>query len=52
MVNLDQPVTVKMGGKELFKGVAKRTVKTLKQTLDERGDPMLVFDAAVAVKIP
>ena len=50
MVDLDQPVTVSMGGKELFKGVVPRTVAELHKSLIERGDPDSVYDGAVTVK--
>jgi hypothetical protein len=49
MLDLDQPVTVRMDGRELFKGVAARTIGSLRKTTEERGDPFLVFDAAIAV---
>jgi hypothetical protein len=50
-VDLDQPVTVKWKGRELFNARAKRTIGSLHQTLEERGDPMLVFDALVKVRV-
>jgi predicted esterase len=51
MADLDKPVTVKRSGKELFAGVAPRTVGTLVKTLAGRGDPGLVFDAEVTVTV-
>jgi predicted peptidase len=51
MLDLDKPVTVKVAGKEIFKGDASRTIGTLIRTLDGRGDPKLVFDAEVTVPI-
>ena len=41
MADLDKPVTVTMGGKELFKGMPPRTVAALHKTLAGRGDPDL-----------
>ncbi|MDB5303176.1 MAG: hypothetical protein JWM97_725, partial [Phycisphaerales bacterium] len=51
MVDLDKPVTVTMKGKELFKGVAPRTIGALQATLAGRGDPFLTFPAAVTVTL-
>lgn len=48
---LDQPVKVTKGGKELFAGEAKRTVAVLAKTLAGRGDPSLMFDAEVEVTL-
>ena len=51
MVDLDKPIEVKRGDKSLFKGIAPRTVVTMLKTLVGRGDPGLVFDAEVEVKL-
>jgi poly(3-hydroxybutyrate) depolymerase len=50
--DLDKPVTVKYGGKELFAGKAPRTVAVMVTTLEGRGDPKLMFDAEVSVALP
>lgn len=50
--DLDHPVRVTAGGKELFAGRVKRTVGTLARTLSGRGDPRLMFPAEVAVDLP
>jgi predicted peptidase len=50
--DLDKPVTVKYGGKELFSGSAARTVEVMVKTLAGRGDPKLMFDAEVSVTLP
>jgi len=52
MADLDQPVTVVSGETELVKQVAPRTVNTLLRTLVPRGDPGLVFSAALPVRAP
>jgi predicted peptidase len=52
MADLDEPVRVTHGGKELFAGVAPRTVAVMLKTLVGRGDPALVFDAEVEVEVP
>jgi poly(3-hydroxybutyrate) depolymerase len=52
MADLDRPVTVTHGGKQLFDGTPSRTVGVLIQTLAGRGDPRLMFDAEVAVEVP
>lgn len=51
MLDLDQPVVVTHQGKELFRGVAARTIGTMISTLAGRGDPGLVFDSQVSVAI-
>jgi hypothetical protein len=50
MLNLDQPVVINMAGKQLFKGTLDRTIGELQMTLDERGDPGLVFSASKTVE--
>jgi predicted esterase len=49
MLDLDQPVVVKMDGKEVARKTLNRTIGTLAKTLAERGDPELVFSAEVEV---
>jgi hypothetical protein len=51
MLDLDRPVTVSMGGTELFSGVVPRTAGTLRESLEAKGDPRLVFDGAATVQI-
>jgi len=50
MAKLDQPVTVKSGGKTLFNGQVKRTIATLNQSLQTRSTAPL-FSAVVEVKL-
>jgi hypothetical protein len=52
MADLDKPVTVKYGGKELYSGKAARTVAVMVKTLVGPGDPKLTFDAEVSVSLP
>ena len=49
MLNLDEPVTVRAGEKQLFAGRVPRTIATLARTLAERSDPELVFSAEILV---
>lgn len=49
MVNLDEPVSVTAGTRK-FSGKAARTIATLARTLEERGDPDLVFSAEVTLE--
>jgi hypothetical protein len=49
MLDLDQPVTVTTNGTERWSGTVSRTIAVLAKTLEERGDPRLVFAAEVAV---
>ncbi len=47
MLDLDHPLTVTRDGKQVFSGVARRTISTLAATIDERGDPFLIFSAEI-----
>jgi poly(3-hydroxybutyrate) depolymerase len=49
MLDLDRPVTISIAGKAMFSGRIPRTIGALAATLDERGDPDLVFSGEVAV---
>ena len=51
MVNLDKPVVIRSGDKQLFKGKLKRTKENLKSTLDIRGDYRYMFPASIQVKL-
>ena len=50
MADLDQPVRVLCGGKELVSITPKRTVDALIASLIARGDPRLMFSAELRVK--
>jgi hypothetical protein len=52
MLNLDQPVTIRSGDTVLFQGKCDRTILNLMQTLQEKGDPRLMFGAEAKVKLP
>jgi hypothetical protein len=52
MVDLDKPVTVMAGGKQVIEGTVSRTIATIAQTLSERGDPSAVFCGEVEVLFP
>ena len=51
MMDLDLPVAVEQDGRTLFSGKPTRTIRTLAQTLADRGDPKLMFDAEVEVDV-
>lgn len=51
MCNLDEPVTVLYQGKELFSGKVARERAVLEQTLEIRGDPLMMFDAKLVLKL-
>ena len=51
MLDLDQPLSISANGTEQFNGAVSRTIATLAATLEERGDPRLVFSAEVAVEL-
>ena len=52
MADLDKPVVVKRGSKELAKVTPQRTIANLVRTLGGRGDRDLMFDAEIAVELP
>lgn len=52
MLDLDQPVTIRFNGKQVFAGKVERTIATLARTLAERGDPTSLFSAEVTVDSP
>ena len=49
MVNLDQPVVIQYGDRELFNGHLPRTMMTMWETLETRGDASYVFAAEKVV---
>ena len=51
MADLDKPIAVVFGGRELFKGSAPRRIETLSKTLGEHGDPAAIFGAEIEVQI-
>jgi poly(3-hydroxybutyrate) depolymerase len=50
MLDLDQSVTISANGETSFEGKLERTIGTMYRTLEERGDPTLVFTAETAVQ--
>jgi pimeloyl-ACP methyl ester carboxylesterase len=52
MADLDRPVVVLAGGRELAKTTVRRTVDAIIRTLVPRGDPKLVFSAELTVQPP
>ena len=51
MVDLDQPITITMGEKQLFSGKLERNIKTLAETIVDRGDPKAVYSAEIEVTL-
>jgi hypothetical protein len=51
MLDLDRPVTIVAGGKQVFQGTVPRTIATIANTLAERGDPQATFSGEVEVAI-
>jgi poly(3-hydroxybutyrate) depolymerase len=51
LVDLDEPVTIAVDGRTLFAGTVERTIATLVESLDERGDPRLMAPARVRVTL-
>ena len=51
MVDLDQPVTVRVAGKTVFRGIVPRSIEAIRRTLEERGDPRGIFTAEVEIEM-
>ncbi len=51
MMNLDKPVRVVHDGKTVFRGRVQRTIQTLADTLEERGDPATVYSSELRVNL-
>ncbi len=51
MLNLDEEVVVVSGDKELWRGKAQRTVKSIAETLLDRGDPTATFSSQVEIDV-
>jgi len=51
MMDLGQPVHVELDGRALYDGPVTRTIAVLSRTLEERGDPAMVFSAELAVPL-
>ena len=52
LVDLDQPLEVTVNGKKTFSGSAKRTVKAIWTSLQQRMDPASAACAAVTIALP
>lgn len=52
MLNLDNPVIVMYNGKEIYRGIAPRTKENIKATVEDFGDPDLVFPAVLELSLP
>ncbi len=52
MLNLDEEVLVTKGEKELWRGKPVRTLKSIAETLADRGDATATFNAQVELEIP
>jgi hypothetical protein len=52
LVDLDEPVSIRFNGVEVFAGEAPRKLRTLQSTLIRRGDPNLTHSAACFVSVP
>ena len=52
MLDLDRPVTIRMGGAVVFQGLVPRTIAALTATLVEREDPAAMFTGQVIVRAP
>jgi hypothetical protein len=51
MLDLSQSVTVSANGTVHYDGLVSRTISTIAGTVEERGDPRMVFSAEVTVEL-
>jgi len=51
MLDLSQPVTISANGTVVFNGPVSRTISTIARTIEERGDPSLVFTGEQTVAL-
>ena len=49
LINLDRRITVKWGGRIVYKGRLQRTEQNIRSTIAERGDPAYCFSSQVTV---
>lgn len=52
LLNLDEPVKVMVGGKEVHNAVVPRTVEAIKMSLEQRLDPETAAASILKVKVP
>ncbi len=52
LVNLDEPVTVRFNGEQVFAGTLTRRLRSLHATLLDRGDRRLMYAASCGVPVP
>jgi dienelactone hydrolase len=52
MLNLDEEVVVVKGDKELWRGKPVRNLKSIADTLADRGDPTATFSSQVEIDVP
>lgn len=51
LLDLDKPVTVVINGRQVFKKKVPRTLESMMQTLDQRGDPCYIFPARIQLEV-
>ncbi|HWV70643.1 MAG TPA: dienelactone hydrolase family protein [Pseudosphingobacterium sp.] len=49
-IDLDKPVSVVMDGRVLFQEKVKRSLKTIRRTIDEYQDPSMIFSVKLVLK--
>jgi transglutaminase-like putative cysteine protease len=52
LIDLDRPLTITLNDEEVFTGKVPRLAATLVKTLEERGDPALMFCAELSFDVP
>ena len=52
LVDLDKDVSVRIQDKEIFKGKVQRSIRRVAETTISRGDPEMVFSAAIDLEVP
>ncbi len=51
MLDLSEPVSISANGSVVYTGTVPRTIATLARTIDERGDPRMVFSGEVSIEL-
>ena len=49
MLDLDKPISILFQGQEVYKGMLKRTIQNIHQTLQDKGDPDLAFPVILSI---
>ena len=51
LVNMDKSVSVKYLGEEVYNGIISRSIRTIKESIREYGDPELIFSGEIPISL-